>query len=229
MRKQQALAIVGTSLSITATRKVTAEPVEGDNPPAAAAKSPGRRWRLFGKDRKIEAHHTTDRQTESWVGWYFRALVRAAPLVSGSMTRDLPAIRQAILAVRRERAAGHMEQVGEALFWAACAIIVIEILLAKHLPAGAGITLGILAVALPALSAALVGIKSFAELEVMARQSRRMSQTMMLVERRLQALDLAGPLASRELTAEVRHLAAEMLSDVAGWTQISRVKALGLS
>ena len=100
----------------------------------------------------------------------------------------------------------------------------------------------------------LVGILGYSEWELMAKQSERMSRTMQHARHRfltpplmvlpgpvsegrnparVQDLSTNGvliaPLVSQELTAELQHLTADMLTDVTGWAQLSRVKALGVN
>ncbi len=85
---------------------------------------------------------------------------------------------------------------------------------------------GFVAVILPALSAAFVGIRGYAELELLADQSVQMQRLTAQAESRLQKLQLDAPLASQELGAEILRLAEGMLRDVKGWAQLFRVKAV---
>jgi len=79
---------------------------------------------------------------------------------------------------------------------------------------------------LPGLSAAFVGIRGYAELELLADQSAQMQRLLTGAEARLRSLDLAAPLASQELGLEVLALAEAMLLDLKGWAQLFRVKVV---
>jgi hypothetical protein len=84
--------------------------------------------------------------------------------------------------------------------------------------------LGLAAAILPALAAASVGIRAYAELELLAEQSRDMCAAMELGRQRIETMDLTRPLASQELGAEVLEVATLMLQDVQGWMRLFRVK-----
>jgi hypothetical protein len=75
---------------------------------------------------------------------------------------------------------------------------------------------GFVAVLVPALSAALVGILSYAELELLADQSAQMQRPVTRAERQLGGFALDLPLATQDLGAEIRRVAEAMLLDIKG-------------
>ena len=86
--------------------------------------------------------------------------------------------------------------------------------------------LGVAAGAVPALSAAFVGVRAYAELEVLAEQSARMETAMVSAARKLWRIDPMRPLASQDLGMEMFEVATLMLQDVEGWVQLFQVKAV---
>jgi len=83
-----------------------------------------------------------------------------------------------------------------------------------------------LTVVLPTFAAAFVGFRAYAELELLAGQSRHMCGVMRQAEARLGALDLAQPLASQDLGAITHAVAITMLQEVDGWARMFRVKVV---
>jgi hypothetical protein len=81
----------------------------------------------------------------------------------------------------------------------------------------------------PGATAAFFGVRAYAELDLLADQSRRMETLMHEAERVLAALPLDRPLASQQLAAELFDLATQMLVDVDGWAQLFQLKAVELS
>ena len=84
--------------------------------------------------------------------------------------------------------------------------------------------LGLLAAIVPAAAAASVGIRAYAELQLLAGQSRHMARAMQAAELQIRDLDLSHPLASQELGGLVFGVATLMLEDVQGWARLFRVK-----
>ena len=218
-RKQQALSLVGWSLPMAeATHAVPAEMAAGD-------------------------HETDQAQQRAWVGWYFNAMRRAAPLCQGAFDRPrlLEARQELLDGLITGQAAYHSERVrayhaaarffglaGERLFLGTMVLVAAEavILAAAHEWHWPAVLLGLLSVGLPALSAALVGIRSYAELELVAEQSMGMRAIMHRADKRMREQPLDGPLASQEMGAEVFELADEMMRDLTGWRQLFGVKAI---
>jgi hypothetical protein len=209
-RKQQALAVLGWSLSGRAVRALIEQPGE------------------VGEDQA------------SWVVWLFAAMLRAAPVPHGTFNkaelqrareivqRDLVAEQLAYHAGRRtqcERAGHSFVVVGEVLFLLIIGFVGMKLwLLATEQGEWLGACLGLAAAAVPALAAASVGVRAYAELEMLAEQSRRMHAAMETGRRRIETVDLDRPLASQELGAEVLEVATLMLQDVDGWARLFRVK-----
>lgn len=184
-RNQQALALVGSSLPIDATNRATGE-VSDD-----------------------------DAEQETWVGWYFQAMMRGSPLPTGSVAQALPeiigVIRTSLLDDQRryhernharcETAAENMELVSGILFFLTIAVVIIELLMVchefeekvshllafLHLSGHIGGFLGFVTISAASCSAALFGILSFSELKVHAEQSARMAGIMAAASRRLEA------------------------------------------
>ena len=109
-------------------------------------------------------------------------------------------------------------------------LLVIVVVVAKLVLLGGGYApwlsspLGLAATVLPALTAAAIGIRAYAELELLADQSRRMKAAMERARQRIATLDLTRPLASQDLGAEVLDVATRMLQDIEGWARLFRVK-----
>jgi hypothetical protein len=222
-RKQQALALLGWSL-----------------PPAVALHISG--------DANDQ---TAPLPRDAMIGWYFNAALRAAPLPQGHLAGPLlaatyRAVEASLIAGQRdyhasrrrdaEAAARRFGQLGSGLFLGTLAIVLVKCVVLwtqyfwrrldnAYMDDGA-ICAGLIAVLLPALSAAFVGIRSYAELELLADQSAQMQRLLARAEQRLRALALDAPLASQELAAEILLLAEGMLLDIKGWAQLFRVKAV---
>ena len=217
-RKQQALARVGWSLAAWEVRGMT-----GDTAP------------------RTQTAETAPPRT-AWVSWFFNAAMRASPLPVGALSGDgLRTIREALAeAPAREqwgyhlkrgrlctRAAQCLGSAGEALFLLTLLFVVAELALSLS---GSGHStrhaLGVLAAMAPALSAALFGIRAYAELELLAGQSARLAANMRSAMMRIRSVDLTRPLASQELGAEAYEVATTMLHDIEGWAQLFGVKAV---
>ncbi|WP_267360259.1 hypothetical protein [Methylobacterium sp. GC_Met_3] len=186
---------------------------------------------------------------ETWVAWYFNAAVRASPMPTGSLCEpELIAARaylrttlveeqrayHADRRMRSRRAGAWLVQGGEYAFFATLGLVMIKLLLlwlsGDHQDAGSEgmhaiiVALGASAAVLPAIAAAFVGIRAYAELELLESQSARMAHAMSEAAVRIDSLDLAQPLASQDLAAEVFDVSAIMLQEVAGWADLFRVK-----
>ncbi len=182
-----------------------------------------------------------DPPADAWVAWYFTAMRRAAPLPGRALTpATLGAAREAARAVleqqrtyhllrqaRSEAASRRLGRWGEAFFLLALAgaglRIALELL---HAPAGLITGIGLACALSPAASATLLGIRAYAEFDLLARQSDRMHQVMAEAFRELDALNLDAPLASEELGGVLLGAGAAMLLDIEGWAQLFHVKAL---
>jgi len=216
-RKQQALAPLGWTLPARGVASLAEEAAPG------------------------AGHREPDRA--AWVAWLFGAYVRAAPPphdAYNAATLDEP--RQALLRdlvhvqrryhrdrrVRYERASRHFAIAGEVLFFAVFVIAGWKLGALWHAsgPLGPTPVRGLLAVILPTIGAAAVGIRAYAELQLLARQSDHMQAVMKRAAARLAKLSLDTPLASQELGAIAVNVATLMLQDVDGWARVFRVKVV---
>jgi hypothetical protein len=223
-RKQQALALLAWSLPSAETSRVSGDADD------MAATSP----------------------RDALVGWYFNAALRAAPLPQGVL--GVTALAEVCHAVRASLIAGQVEyhdrrrreshaaakrfgRIGELFFLftlvlvvAKCAMLVWRAINGTS-EAATGMTdyiegVGFCAALLPILSAAFVGIRGYAELELLADQAAQMQHAMARGDARLHSVTLNVPLASQDLGAELLALAESMLLDIKGWAQLFRVKAV---
>lgn len=215
-RKQQALALLGWSLSGRAVQALVEQHADGTPPERAA-----------------------------WIIWLFAAMSRAAPMLRARFDPDrcervraivLPNLldEQADYHLGRltlcERAGHGFVAAGTLLF-----LLVIAVVVAKLVLLGGGYApwlnspLGLAATVLPALTAAAIGIRAYAELELLADQSRRMKAAMERARQRIARLDLTRPLASQDLGTEVLEVATRMLQDTDGWARLFRVKPVETS
>jgi hypothetical protein len=212
-RKQQSLAPLGWSLPVWAVRDLAGREEEQPDD---------------------EEEHT------AWVAWYFAALLRAAPLPQGVFEpgRTERARAAALDDLVREQlhyhsgrrrqyqeASRRFTNWGEWLFILLLLLIVAKLLILLT-PASVEVVvpLGILAIIVPALAAASVGIRAYAELELLAGESRHMGRSMRAAEKSINSLVPERPLASQQLGALVYGVATLMLQDVQGWVRLFRVK-----
>jgi hypothetical protein len=89
-----------------------------------------------------------------------------------------------------------------------------------------GSLFGFLAIVLAAISAALVGIRSYAELPLLAEQSHHMMHELKVAMARVEALHLACPMASQDLGDETYSVAKLMLRDLEGWGLLFGTKVI---
>jgi hypothetical protein len=222
LRKQQALAMFAWSL------------------PAADVAE------VAGGEEELPAPASRD----ALVGWYFNAVLRAAPLPQGllagprlradyeGVTASLVEGQAGYHARRREEAEAASQQFGRlaaGFFIVTLVIVGIKVfflwgaLIWHHLKGGVdkwSPVASMVAAVPPVLSAAFVGIRSYAELELLADQSQQMQRLVVQAKARLRKLDLDAPLASQTLGAEILLLAEGMLLDIKGWAQLFRLKVV---
>lgn len=183
--------------------------------------------------------HAEAAPREAWVAWYFTAARRAAPLPEGAVTAaSLARARGLGLSLMREqlgyherrrirsrRAARRLGELGKVYF--------IVTLIGVTLKIGLLLTIedrmveglvGLVCAVIPALSAAFVGLRAYAEFELLAHQSARMAAAMKAAMAELDAVRLDRPLASQELGTTLYATAVTMLQDIAGWAQLFRMK-----
>lgn len=178
----------------------------------------------------------------SWVEWCFDAALRAAPLVTGSLSG--PRLHEVCETIRgtlwagqtayhrrraalSERAANILLRFGSLCFGGTLVLVGLKVgLLAAGVESPLVVWLGLAATVLPAVSAAAFTMRSYAEFEVLNAQSERMIFWLDALDARLTAFDARRPLASQDLGASLYELTTAMLSDVAGWAQLFRAKAV---
>lgn len=210
-RKQQALAPLGWSLPITAVRGVATT----DRPRADRA---------------------------AWVAWLFAAESRSAPLPRGDLAHAAQgAPRGQVLteliteqreyhearSVMAERAGHTLERYGEVLFLLVVFCVLLKLGLTGFPHAhGWAVIFGFLATILPGVSAAFVAIRGYAELQLLAEQSRHMAAELKRAQRRVERLDTTQPLVSQDLGGEAAAVATLMLQDLDGWARLFRVKGM---
>lgn len=176
----------------------------------------------------------------AWVGWLFAAEQRASPLPRGNLS-GAPSPRTATLdQLIAEQTAYHTSRadiagaagdrlagLGGLSFTIVLICLMVKLLLVSW-SKGAGWEepLGLLAAILPGISAAFIGIRAFAELDLLAEQSRHLLKELRRTETRLARLDISRSLASQDLAAEAASVATLMLQDLDGWATLFRVKAM---
>jgi hypothetical protein len=198
-------------------------------------------WSLSG--RAVQALVAQREDRAAWLIWLFAAMLRAAPMLQGIfdparceraralIQRDLVEEQLHYHAGRQRQsdsAGRHFVRLGEALFFTVILVVLAKLVLLfrwNHLDGWIGV-LGLFAAMLPAFAAASIGVRAYAELELLADQSRRMSAGMELGKKRIGAVCPARPLASQELGMEVLEVATLMLQDVDGWARLFRVKVV---
>jgi hypothetical protein len=179
---------------------------------------------------------------QGWVGWYFNALARAAPMVSGVIDPPrLQAIRHALRngllmgqvhyharnQPRSALAAARLGSWGQWLFVSTFAVVTVKLgLVIAGDSVGLAVFLGLLAALLPVISAGFFVLRAYAELNLVADQSAAMLHELAEAAEALDSLDLTKALASQDLAADCYALASTMLADVQGWARLFRVKVI---
>jgi hypothetical protein len=201
---------------------------------------------VFGlaTDAATDAHAGTDRRSvprEIWVGWYFAALQRAAPMPSGPLSgralHRAAQVGRALLAEqiayhndreRRHRAASQrLARSGDLIFLFTLAVVFMRFILLPVSSPATWLHILVLACAiLPTISALLLGIRAYAEFDLLVQESARMLRVMKAAEATICDMNFDEPLASQDLGAELSSVAMAMLHDVKGWAQLFRVKAV---
>jgi len=223
-RKQQVLGPLGNAVSLGAVRDIVLD-------------SDSQEVQIVGAAAPIGA---PDRA--AWVAWLFAAYERAAPLPRGDVKEWLPdVLREELLdgliktqlqyhQVRRAMArdAGRtFELLGAWSFIAVIAVVVLK-LAATYWNWGSfwDLFFVTLAIVLPAVSAAFVGIRSYAELQLLSEQSNHMLDELRERKARVERIDPRRPLAFCDLGAEAHGVAVLMLQDLEGWARLFRGKAI---
>jgi hypothetical protein len=201
-------------------------------------------WSLPGRAIATLAEEADDEHAEpdraAWVAWFFGAIMRATPLPRGRFdAARLEDIRRIVLddlvldqlhyhggrLAQYDKAGRRLVRIGEGLFAVVAILVLGKLWLMRggHEPP---VWLEWLTIVLPTFGAAFVGIRAYAELQLLAGQSRHMSGVMRRAAERLGKLDLTQPLASQELGAITHGVAITMLQEVDGWARMFRVKVV---
>ena len=217
-RAQRVLAPLGWTLPVRDIARITATAPHHGVPPGAQA--PPR---------------------DAWVAWYFAANRRACPMPTGMLSGPVLARARAIgmdlveeqrayhqaRETRSQMAGRRLAHWGDLFFVVALVGVTLRIgMELMHAPALAVSLLGVVCGVSPAASATLLGIRAYAEFDLLARQSARMQRIMADAARELDALTFDGPLASNDLGSALFGVTAAMLLDIDGWAQLFRVKAV---
>ncbi len=191
---------------------------------------------------------TAPADDSAWVPWLFSAWLRGAPLPTGTLdAARIEAARSAALhdlvddqiayhearAAQSSGAGRRLAKLGESVFLLLLVMVAAKLglqLLPAEGAAGAVETwLAVLAVTgfiLTAASACFVGIRAYAELELLAEQSEAMLKAMRQARRQIEEIDAAAPLASQALGTALVTVATLMLEDLDGWARLFRAKVV---
>jgi len=187
--------------------------------------------------------HLGDMAGLSWVCWLFAAMQRAAPLPGGDLAgpeQHEPG-RAAVQALIEEQLEYHrgrecesteasetFERYGRTTFLWILVCVGVKWILEWKFPDHRHTLLafGLMATVLPGVSAAFVGLRSYAEWQLLAEQSRHMIVLLELARKRVDRLNLARPSVSQDLGAEALAVANIMLQDLEGWGRLFRGKSM---
>jgi hypothetical protein len=167
---------------------------------------------------------------------------RSAPITSGYISQErMGRIRHLIRTEMLENqkiyhrnrknkmiiASHYLSSLGEFVFVFIFIAVLIKISL---IIIGAGysiiFTIGVLSAALPAVAAFSVGMRSYAEFDLLAEQSKRMEAVMSAALHRLDRVDIEAVTASQRMADIVRDAAGDMLQELQGWSAVARSKVL---
>jgi hypothetical protein len=179
-----------------------------------------------------------------WVAWLFAAYQRAAPLPKGEIaatlhTEAMPAIRELVeqqleyyegRAKIAEAAQRRFSQLGAICFAGLLFFVTLKLIGTWYVwPQYASVAFDLLATLLPGFSAAFVGIGAYAELQILADQSRHMVAELKHARERLDRLQHIAPqrpLLSQELGNEAAAISTFMLQELDGWAALFRAKVI---
>jgi hypothetical protein len=180
-----------------------------------------------------------------WMFWLFSAWLRDTPLPAGQIDavwverardaalRDLVDDQIDYHIVRRDqsyRAGKRLVRLGEWGFFIVLALVIwkLWLLLGPEDPAIHThiLWLGLAGAILPAFAAMFVGIRAYAELEMLAEQSAETLKVLQDAKREITELDPRAPLASQTLGIALAAVATAMLQDLEGWARLFRGKVL---
>jgi hypothetical protein len=187
--------------------------------------------------------HLEDREGVWWVCWLFAAMQRAAPLPVGDMAGEKQheldrAAVQALIDEQLEyhddrerkslRASETFERDGRLAFIGILVSVGVKWVLESKFPGDRRLVLlcGLMATVLPGVSAAFVGLRSYAEWQLLAEQSHHMIILLKQAKERVDRLNMARPSVSQDLGAEALAVANIMLQDLDGWGRLFRGKSM---
>jgi hypothetical protein len=170
----------------------------------------------------------------------FSRYLRASPISSGSFSpeklrrisdlvaRDLLDDQKNYHVKRAKKmtlAGKRLALASEALFIATIILVFIKlILLFSGFSYSAAAAIGIMSAILPAIAAFSVGVRSYAEFDLMANQSAEMAAYMAEANERWAKINCDAPNASQEMGNLLREICIQMLVDVQGWSAVARSK-----
>ena len=245
-RKQQALAPIGWTVPRAIAWATTGKP--DPSTPKKPKNWLSRTWTVIGK-RLGWNRHKPQIEPVAWVSWLFSAWLRDTPLPTRAMEmirvetaknaalHDLLDDQIAYHQRRRDRS----ERPGARLIWLGEGVFITVLLLVAmklfcpiwdhefadgHSPAFRTHLLGLAIAILPAFSAAFVGIRAYAELELLAEQSELMLHALTRARDQIKELPSDTSLASQVLGSALAGVATVMLEDLEGWARLFRGKAL---
>ena len=239
-RKQQVLAPLGNAVSLGAVRHIVNR-LDSD---LGRMKSTGKASSSAGPQTANELPLAGGPDHAAWVAWLFAACQRAAPLPRGEVEKLLPeavdkGLVEGLLEEQLQYHQGRCQMAGEASntfeFFGVLTFFAVIVSVALKLFAiwrnwGSFLELlfGSLVIAFAAVSAAFVGIRSYAELQLLAEQSHHMLDELGQAKARLERIrkDVPRPMAFHDLGAEAQIIAILMLQDLEGWARLFRGKAI---
>jgi len=178
---------------------------------------------------------------ESWVAWFFMAALRGAEFPQGDMIdakarslavgRSLVADQKAYHEKRlsRSRLAGDRIRLLSEVFFALTIAFVIGKFLALHFHWELGMRGFVLVGAfISAGAGAFVGIRTYAEFSLLARQSAFMLRVLRAYSAELEAaaMSVDQPLSSQQIGRTLFQTTTAMMQDITGWAQLFRIKTI---
>ena len=192
----------------------------------------------------LSSHGARTVRRQDWVLWYFSAVVREVGIPAARYEPHyLSAVRErfvdGLLAEQIEyhlangRRAGTIARrlgaVGLLCFGGSVLAALAKIAILSAHGAFAVEWLGVLGVALPALSAAAFALRAQAEFEIVAKNSEHLHRRLDESADRLRRLALGGPLSAAHLADGIYGAGAAMIADVEDWVALFDVKTAELS
>ena len=197
-------------------------------------------WTISKRPNRVKSGGTRSSPPDSWADWWFAAVERNAPSCGDLNKAVADSAKSAAVTELVEEQVdyhkGRLQQFetasrrfgvsGECLYVASLILVFLELLAVFYEKHEAEAALAFFAALLPALSAAFIGIRSYAELPLIAAQSARMHDVMLNAKDKLERASVARPLATQRIAQQVYSLSTAMLQDVEGWAELLGAKAL---